>query len=136
MKRDLAWLLQRFESGDGGEKFHAVVGCFCESAAQFATVNPVCENRGPAAGTGIPAAGAVRVNDDLFHRLRPFFGMTRQGMHPSGEIRPGVTPACSSSSRQPAEPVSGAREGNVLSAEITYSDGSVETISTDLKQMR
>ena len=37
---------------------------------------------------------------------------------------------------QPAEPVSGAREGNVLSAEITYSDGSVETISTDLKQMR
>lgn len=102
---DFTRFFQRLESGDGGEEFHAVVRRLRESAAEFAAVGAVFEDCGPAAGAGVSVAGAIGVNDDFLHLARRFFGTTRQGVHSSGETRPGVTPAYSSSVCQSSAPV-------------------------------
>src|SRR5690242_15011173 len=61
MKMHLARPLQRFERGDRSHQLHAVVGRRIGRAEKFLFVLARAEDRAPAAGAGIAAAGAVRI---------------------------------------------------------------------------
>ena len=59
MKLDRARLIQRTESFDGSEQFHAIVGGGRNAAADLAALRPANKHRRPATRTRIPVTRAV-----------------------------------------------------------------------------
>src|SRR5262245_33453543 len=77
MKLDRARALERLECRDRGSELHPVVGRVRLSPFELALVSVPGEYRTPAAGSGVPRAGAVGVNDHVpraqgepFNRIR------------------------------------------------------------------
>jgi len=65
MQIDPAWPLQGFKRRNRRHQLHAVVGRVDLAALQFFLTVAKCQDRTPAARTGIARAGAVGVDDDM-----------------------------------------------------------------------
>ena len=67
MELYLTWFLQMAERLEGGREFHPVVCRMDCAAGQLFAVGFVHEKGRPAAGAGITATGAVRINGYVLH---------------------------------------------------------------------
>lgn len=57
----MAGFFEGFESGDGGEDFHAIVGGFAESSRQLLSVGIVEQHHSVSARTRIANTAAIRI---------------------------------------------------------------------------
>ena len=67
IQRDGAGFAESGERRNGGGQLHAVVGRFGFAARQFPPGATVLQDRAVSAGAGIPPAGPVGINGDVFH---------------------------------------------------------------------